>query len=225
MKRFSILILLFAITPLLFAQKESGDVRRGNSAYNKEKYVDAEVDYRKGLEKNSKSFSGSFNLGNALYRQEKYTEAAEQFQIAVSLAGTDKARIAEAYHNMGNSLLQTGDFAKSIEAYKQALRNNPKDNDTRYNLVYAQHMLKEQQNQNQNQQQEQQQQQQEQQDKNNQEKQEEQQQQKQEQQSTMSKERAEEILKALEQDERETQKKVKEAQAQQAKRHRVDKDW
>ena len=147
MKRFSILIILCAVASLVAAQKESGDVRRGNSAYKKEKYVDAEVNYRKGLEKNAKSFSGTFNLGNALYRQEKYAEAVEQFQAAAALAGTDKGRIAAAYHNIGNSLLQSGDFAKSIDAYKQALRNNPNDNDTRYNLVYAQQMLKQQQQQ------------------------------------------------------------------------------
>ncbi len=147
MKRFSILIILCAVASLVAAQKESGDVRRGNSAYKKEKYVDAEVNYRKGLEKNAKSFSGTFNLGNALYRQEKYSEAVEQFQAAAALAGTDKGRIAAAYHNIGNSLLQSGDFAKSIDAYKQALRNNPNDNDTRYNLVYAQQMLKQQQQQ------------------------------------------------------------------------------
>ncbi len=147
MKRFSIFIFMCTLTSFAVAQKESSDVRRGNSAYNKEKYVDAEVNYRKGLEKNAKSFSGTFNLGNALYRQEKYAEAVEQFQAAAALAGTDKGRIAAAYHNIGNSLLQSGDFAKSIDAYKQALRNNPNDNDTRYNLVYAQQMLKQQQQQ------------------------------------------------------------------------------
>ena len=77
MKRFSLLFLIVvACAPLCLAQKESGDVRRGNKAYEKEKFVDAEVDYRKGLEKNNKSFAGAFNLGNALYRQEKFPEAA-----------------------------------------------------------------------------------------------------------------------------------------------------
>ena len=118
MKRFSIFVIVCSLTSFVFAQKESGDVRRGNSAYTKEKFVEAEVDYRKGLEKNAKSFSGTFNLGDALYRQEKYAEAVEQFQTAASLAGSDKNRVAAAYHNIGNSLLQAGDFAKSIEAYK-----------------------------------------------------------------------------------------------------------
>ena len=222
----------------LSAQKESGDVRRGNKAYENEKYVDAEVDYRKGLEQNNKSFSATFNLGNALYRQQKYPEAIEQFQAAAHLAGDDKQRVASAYHNIGNALLQSGEYAKSIEAYKQALRRNPTDDETRYNLVYAQQMLQQQQQQQQNQQdQQQQQEQQQQQDQqqqnqdqqqNQQEQQDNDQQQNQNQQQNqqqMSQEQAEQILKALEQDERDTQEKVKEAQMRNAKRYKVEKDW
>ena len=219
----------------LSAQKESGDVRRGNKAYENEKYVDAEVDYRKGLEQNNKSFSAAFNLGNALYRQQKYPEAIEQFQAAAHLAGDDKQRVASAYHNIGNALLQSGEYAKSIEAYKQALRRNPTDDETRYNLVYAQQMLQQQQqNQQDQQQQEQQDQQQQNQDQqqNQQEQQDNQQdndqkqnQNQQQNQQQMSQEQAEQILKALEQDERDTQEKVKEAQMRNAKRYKVEKDW
>ncbi|MCI7430629.1 MAG: tetratricopeptide repeat protein [Bacteroidales bacterium] len=214
----------------LSAQKESGDVRRGNKSYENEKYVDAEVDYRKGLEQNNKSFSATFNLGNALYRQQKYPEAIEQFQAAAHLAGDDKQRVASAYHNIGNALLQSGEYAKSIEAYKQALRRNPTDDETRYNLVYAQQMLQQQQQQQQNQQdqqqqnQDQQQNQQEQQD-NQQDNDQQQNQNQQQNQQQMSQEQAEQILKALEQDERDTQEKVKEAQMRNAKRYKVEKDW
>lgn len=217
----------------LSAQKESGDVRRGNKSYENEKYVDAEVDYRKGLEQNNKSFSATFNLGNALYRQQKYPEAIEQFQAAAHLAGDDKQRVASAYHNIGNALLQSGEYAKSIEAYKQALRRNPTDDETRYNLVYAQQMLQQQQQQDQQQQnqqdqqqqnQDQQQNQQEQQD-NQQDNDQKQNQNQQQNQQQMSQEQAEQILKALEQDERDTQEKVKEAQMRNAKRYKVEKDW
>lgn len=226
----------------LSAQKESGDVRRGNKAYENEKYVDAEVDYRKGLEQNNKSFSAAFNLGNALYRQQKYPEAIEQFQAAAHLAGDDKQRVASAYHNIGNALLQSGEYAKSIEAYKQALRRNPTDDETRYNLVYAQQMLQQQQQQQQNQQDQQQQQEQQQQQDQQQQNQDQQQNQQEQQdnqqdndqqqnqnqqqnQQQMSQEQAEQILKALEQDERDTQEKVKEAQMRNAKRYKVEKDW
>ena len=140
MKKLIVFVTSLLLVLPLFSQKESRNVNRGNKLYEKEKYVDSEVEYRKGLEQNSKSFSGTFNLGNALYRQKKYSEALQQYQTASTLTD-DKERKAAAFHNAGNSLLQSGDFAKSIEAYKMALRNNPGDEETRYNLAYAQQML------------------------------------------------------------------------------------
>ncbi len=87
----------------LSAQQEAKDVRHGNRLYNKDEYVDAEVEYRRGLEKNDKSFASSYNLGNSLFRQEKYEEAAKQYSHALSLAGDDKKRKASCLHNMGNA--------------------------------------------------------------------------------------------------------------------------
>ena len=131
-----------------FAQKENRDVKKGNKFYKQEKYVESEVEYRRGLEKNHKSFSGTFNLGNSLYRQKKYAEALDKYQTAATLTD-DKSRKAASYHNAGNALLETGDFAKVL-TYKMALRNNPKDDETRYNLAYAQQMLQQQEQQQQN---------------------------------------------------------------------------
>ena len=225
-----ILIALFCITQLR-AQQEGPDLRRGNKEYKHENYTEAEVNYRRGLDKNNDSFEGHFNLGDALFRQEKYPEALEQYQKAESLLkGDDKTRKAEldrrlaaTYHNMGNALYAQQQYDKSVAAYQQSLRHNPKDNDTRYNLVKAmQQLQQQQQNQNQQQNQEQkndstQQQQQEQQ------QQEQQQNQQQEQnQDQMDRETAEQILQALEQDEQETQEKL---QRQQGKKRRVEKNW
>ena len=90
-----ILIALFCITQL-WAQQESPDLRRGNKEYKHENYTEAEVNYRRGLEKNNDSFEGHFNLGDALFRQEKYPEALEQYQKAETLLkGDDKTRKAE----------------------------------------------------------------------------------------------------------------------------------
>ena len=155
----------------------------------------------------------------------------EQYQKAESLLkGDDKTRKAEldrrlaaTYHNMGNALYAQQQYDKSVAAYQQSLRHNPKDNDTRYNLVKAMQQLQQQQQQQQNQQQNQeqkndstQQQQQEQQ-------QEQQQNQQQEQnQDQMDRETAEQILQALKQDEQETQEKL---QRQQGKKRRVEKNW
>ena len=227
-----ILIASFCITQLR-AQQEGPDLRRGNKEYKHENYTEAEVNYRRGLDKNNDSFEGHFNLGDALFRQEKYPEALEQYQKAESLLkGDDKTRKAEldrrlaaTYHNMGNALYAQQQYDKSVAAYQQSLRHNPKDNDTRYNLVKAmQQLQQQQQQQNQNQQQNQeqkndstQQQQQEQQ------QQEQQQNQQQEQnQEQMDRETAEQILQALEQDEQETQEKL---QRQQGKKRRVEKNW
>ncbi len=211
------------------AQQESRDVRHGNKQYNKEKFTEAEIEYRRGLEKNKESFEAQFNLGNALFKQEKYPEAAEAFAQARILADDNDERLAACDHNIGNALYAQQQFDKAVEAYKQSLRHNPKDNDTRYNLVKAMQMLQQQQEQQQQQQnqdqkqdkQEQQQQQQQQQQQDQQQEQEQQQQQ--QQQNQMDKETAEQLLQALEQDEQETQEKAQRKQSQGGKR--VEKDW
>lgn len=233
MKRIALIISCFACSLCAFAQQEAPDVRRGNKQYTKQDFTAAEVDYRRALEKNANSFESHYNLGNALFKQDKYPEAQAEYQKAAQLLDnkSDKKRLAESYHNLGNAFFAQQQYDKAVAAYQQSLRNNPKDNDTRYNLVKAMQMLQEQQqqqqqnqdqnkDQNQDQQQNQQQQQQEQQ-----EQQDEQNQDPQEQQqddSKMDKETAEQILRALEQDEQETQEKL---QRQQGQKRRVEKDW
>ena len=232
--RILVTIISLCITSLLFAQQESGDVRRGNKQYNDSNYTEAEVHYRRALDKNQQSFEGYFNLGDALFRQEKYPEALEQYTKAERcLNANDKLRkeelqkrLAATYHNMGNALYAQQQYDKAVGAYQQSLRNNPKDNDTRYNLVKAMHQLQQQQQnqqqqQQQNQQQEQQQQEQQQQEQQQQEQQQQEQQQQQDKQQ-MDQETAEQILQALEQDEQETQEKL---QRQQGKKRRVEKEW
>ena len=198
----------------VFAQKaERKNVREGNKLYETEKFTEAEIAYRKSLEVNPRSSEGTYNLGNALYKQKKFPEAAEQYQL---LAGQGekmietpegKARLAEIYHNVGNIGMQSKEYAKSVEAYKQSLRLNPKDDETRYNLALAQKLLRDQQQQ---------------QDDKKQDKTQEQQPQQQEQ---MSKDNAQQMLDAFLQDEKDTQEKVKKAQAQQQQRRRTDKEW
>ncbi|MDR0811109.1 MAG: tetratricopeptide repeat protein [Paludibacter sp.] len=148
MKKFIVLIIsILSSISFVFAQQENSDVREGNRNYDRKKFTEAEILYRKGLEKNNKSFEGNFNLGNALFRQEKYADALEQFNKATALTPKDKLRAAAAYHNAGNALLMDNKIAESIENYKKALRLNPADNDTRYNLAFAQKLLQQQQQQ------------------------------------------------------------------------------
>ena len=222
MNRIVSTILFLASFSLVFAQQESPEVRRGNLQYNDSNYVDAEVNYRRALDKNDQSFEAHYNLGDALFRQEKFPEALEQYAKAEQLVkSNDKTRkeqidkrLADTYHNMGNALYAQQQYDKAVAAYQQSLRRNPKDNDTRYNLVKAmQQLQQQQQNQNQQQQQEQQQPQQ---------KEQQQQQPPQQSEEQMDKETAEQILQALEQDEQETQEKL---QRQQGKKRRVEKEW
>ncbi len=228
--RYSLMLILLGISSLLFAQKEAPDIRHGNRDYNKDNFAEAEVDYRRGLEKNNQSYEAHYNLGDALFRQNKYPEAAEEFMKAAQVIDPkkDKQKAAKTYHNLGNSLFAQQQYDKAITAYQQSLRANPKDNDTRYNMVKAMQMLQQQQqqqqqnqqNQDQQQQQQEQQQQQQEQEQNQDQQQQEQQQQQDEQQ--MDQETAEQILQALEQDEQDTQEKL---QRQQGSKRRVEKDW
>jgi Ca-activated chloride channel homolog len=204
-KVFLLSICLFLCFSFTFSQEESNDVRSGNKLYKSNKFVDAEVAYRKGLAKNNESFEASFNLGNALYKQKKYPDAVKQF-LKASTLDKDKSKLASAYHNIGNSFFQSKEYGKSIDAYKMALKQKPEDNQTRYNLAVAQKYLKQQQQQQNK--------------KQNKEK-----KQPQKEQEKMSEENAKQLLESSIQDEKEVQNKVKENQQQQSKRPPVDKDW
>lgn len=137
---------MFAFPSFSYAQSEKKHLKDGNEAYKKSDYVTAEKQFGKALEKNKDSYKGAFNLGDAYYKQGKYEEAANQFQLLTHRA-TSKDTLAKAFHNLGNSLLKSKKYQESVDAYKNALKNNPNDADTRYNLAYAQQYLKQQQEQ------------------------------------------------------------------------------
>ena len=160
MKKFYILsMLLLAGTAHGLAQEKTDRdyLRSGNKLYNDSLFIKAEVDYRKALEINPKSTDAMFNLANALLMQQKGKEAMEQYQ-SVSKIEKDKDKLAQIYHNMGVILQSSKQYPQCIEAYKESLRNNPKDDETRYNLALAQKLLKDQQQDQQNQDQQEQQQ-------------------------------------------------------------------
>ena len=212
-------------------QKTDRDyLRSGNKLYNDSLFIKAEVDYRKALDINPKSTDAMFNLGNALLMQQKVKEAMEQYE-SVSKVEKDKSKLAEIYHNMGVILQSAKQYPQCIEAYKESLRNNPKDDETRYNLALAQKMLKDQQQNQQNQDQQQQQQQEQKEDKQEQnqdqqeqdQKNQQQQQQQQQNKNEMSKENAQQLLNAVMQDEKNVQEKVKKQIQIQGKK--LDKDW
>ncbi len=220
----STVIILFAFN--CAAQTDKKQIREGNKLYNSKKFRESEVSYQKALKKDPKSFKAGFNLGDALYKQEKFDEASKQF-TEVGAKSNDKTNSSKAFHNLGNSYLLQNKFDESINAYKNALRNNPTDLATKYNLAYAQAMKKKKQeqekqdNKDKQQNKDQQQQKQQQQPKEDKKKDDKQQQPKDQQ---MSKEDADRMLQALQDEEKDTQEKAKKIQAQQGKKN-VEKDW
>lgn len=210
-----------------FAQKEERDfIRKGNRFFNDSVFVDAEVNYRKALEINPKSTVSMYNLGNTLFQQKKSQEAMEQYAAATRIE-KDKDKLAHIYHNMGVILQSEKDYAKAVEAYKMSLRNNPKDDETRYNLALAQKMLKDQQqnqqDQNKDNNQQQDKKEQEQPKKNEQNKEQRQPPKPEKKDNQMSKENAEQLLNSVMQDEKDVQDKVKKQQVIQGRR--LEKDW
>lgn len=228
-----LVVLLVSFSSAVLAQQEAGDVRSGNREYKKQNFSEAEVHYRRGLDKNKEGYEAHYNLGDALFKQDKYADAQAEYETAVKLLDKEKEgdRYAKSMHNIGNCAFAQQQYDKAVAAFQESLRYNPKDNDTRYNLVKSMQMLQQQQQQQQQQnqnkdqnqdkqdQQQQQQQQQDQQDQNQDQQQEQQQQQNEDQ---MDQETAEQILQALEQDEQDTQEKL---QRQQGKKRRVEKEW
>ena len=149
MKQLAIILIILFSGLRLFAQQERSYVKKGNDLYQQKKYKEAEEAYRQAVAKKEQNVPGNFNLGDALYKQKQLDKAGEQFN-KIAESSNNKQVAAGAYHNLGNTLLEGKKLEESIEAYKKALLNNPKDDETRYNLAYAQQMLKKQQQQNKN---------------------------------------------------------------------------
>lgn len=207
----------------LYGQQPAGYIRKGNSEYNDARFKDAEINYRKALDKEPRSVKATYNLGDALYKQGDYEKAASSFSAVSTQKSLNNKSKAATYHNLGNSLLQAKKYGESIEAYKNALRLNPKDEETRYNLAYAMTKLQQQQNNKNNQDQNKDQKQKEQQQKQQQNP-EEQKQQQQPQNKQMKKQDAERMLQALNNNEKKTLDKVKKNKTK-AVQVRVEKDW
>lgn len=137
--RFLILLMLVMIAVLpATAQKERKFIREGNGLFEKQNFEKAEVEYRKAADKKAGSFEAAFNMADALYKQKKYDEALQQFST-LAKQETDKQRLGELYHNIGNTLLVMEKSEESIEAYKESLRNRPNSEQTKYNLEFARH--------------------------------------------------------------------------------------
>ena len=221
------MLLLLIVPTLAFAQSDRHFIRTGNKLYRNQNYPKAEVEYRKAMSQNGSNAHAVYNLGNALMMQQKDSAAIVQLENAGKMEA-NKTRKAMAYHNIGTICQRHQLYGDAIKAYEEALRNNPNDNETRYNLALCKRLNKnnkEQQKQQQMHHQHQKQQQQKQQQQKEQQK---EQKQKEKQQpkpkEQMSKENAEQLLNAAIQDEKATQQRLKKA-TQQPSRRTVEKNW
>jgi tetratricopeptide (TPR) repeat protein len=153
MKKIAFILLFLPLA--IFAQQDKADkaalekearkfVRDGNELYTQLKFADAEVAYKKAIDKNPDYETAIYNLGNALSQQNRGKEAIAQYELVAKMS-KDKMTLASSMHNIGNSHFQEKEYQKAIDSYKNSLRANPKDDETRYNLALAQKMLKDQQ--------------------------------------------------------------------------------
>ncbi len=204
------------------AQSDRQLIRNGNQLYRKQDYAKAEVEYRKALGQNSRNTQAMYNLGCALMVQQKDSAAIVQFENA-GKNETAKKRKAMVYHNIGVVCQNHQMYGEAIEAYKESLRNNPTDHETRYNLALCLRQKKQQDKNGggKNNQKDK--------DKKNQQKQDKKEQQKdqqkqQEPQEQMSKENAEQMLNYAVQAEKATQQRMKQQQSQPQQR-RLQKNW
>ncbi|NDV96551.1 tetratricopeptide repeat protein [Dysgonomonas sp. 521] len=265
MKKIIFITLFTFIAVSLSAQKEVRKaIRTGNSAYNEQRYGAAEAEYNKALDGNAGSKEASFNLANTYYRQQKWDDAIKEYQHYLTLENENPDKMSAAWSNMGNTFLkkkanekgqaqqaplqpgqqpeqpkqQEDNLKLSMEAYKNALRLNPKDDETRYNLAVVQKMIQDRQNEdggggqdkNQDQDKDQKQDQKDQQNQNNDQKKDQKDQQNQQNQNQMSQENMQQMLQAIEQDEKNTQQRVNQAKAQERKQknennRKQNKDW
>lgn len=147
-------LLLFVVVSTFgtrsFAQDKTMDSKtkslliKGNEYYTNKKYSDAEKTYNEILEKNQKNPTAYYNSGNALFQTKKYDAAVKNYEKAIALSNEANLK-AKSYHNIGNALSAQKKWSEAVEAYKNALRKNPSDQETKYNLAFAQKMLKKQQ--------------------------------------------------------------------------------
>ena len=228
------LLLVFFSLPLgkgwgwaIAQDNEQKLVREGNKLYKEKKYDGAQKNYLDALGKKSDSYRGAFNLGDSYYKQGKYKEASEQFEMLTQRKSSNDT-LSKVYHNLGNSYLKQKEFEKSINAYKNALKKNDADEDTRYNLAYSQKMLQQKQEQEKKDKEKQDEDKKDKDkdkkdDKNKDEKKNEKQKE-QEKQQNISKEDAQRLLEAMNNDEKKLRDKMNEKKAKVA-RGQIEKDW
>ncbi|HIT48473.1 MAG TPA: VWA domain-containing protein [Candidatus Coprenecus stercoripullorum] len=231
-------LVLFLSLPV-YGQQDRHEVRKGNRNFDKENYREAEIDYRRALVEDSLSTAARYNMGNTLYRMERFNEAALYYKdLGDTLKRLSASKASDFFHNSGNLSLKQKDYAGAVEAYKESLRLEPDNMETKSNLAYAQKLLEESQNQSrqggrdkQDSQQDDrnrddsQEQQQDNQDNHDNQDRQDNQDRSDGQQPAISPQAARQMLQAIEDKEKDTQEKVKKAKAEKEKTREKEKNW
>ena len=142
MSNWSVFNIVFLIFLSVQAQQKDKELAVANTQFKEKKYVQAEYHYRKSQAKQPLKSVSAYNLGNTLYKTNHASEAKYAYAKAIETV-TDKSERHKVLHNIGNVFMKEKKYGEAVEAYKNALRNNPHDEETRYNYALAKKMLKE----------------------------------------------------------------------------------
>ncbi len=229
--KYAVLLLMSVLPFVASAQTDRDHIRSGNKLYRQKKYPAAEVEYRKAVSLNANNPQALYNLGCVMMMQNKGSEAIKLYEKASKIE-TNKMRRAKIFHNIGIICQSSKMYGEAIKAYSESLRNNPSDNETRYNLALCKKLQKNDKNKDKNKNQnknndkqkgkDKQKEQKSDTGKNNDKK--DQQRNSQKDQPQMSKDNAEQLLNAAMQQEQQTQERLNKSRQQQQSRH-FEKNW
>ncbi|NBL65418.1 tetratricopeptide repeat protein [Flavobacterium sp. NST-5] len=136
-----IVLFLMMVPGLLQSQEKDKNLPKGNDDFANKKFAEAEAEYRISASKNPENAMANYNLGNSIYKQKQHAEAKRAYLTTIEKT-TDKVQKHKAFHNLGNIFMTEKKYSEAVEAYKNALRNNPADEETRYNYALAKEYLK-----------------------------------------------------------------------------------
>ena len=150
--RTTLLVLFLFVIGLIKAQDSevTNQIYEGNKLLDTQVFDEAEMAFRKALSKSPERTEALYNLGNTHFNEQDYEEAKQRYFQTQKFADNNSSK-HHAFHNMGNIFMKQKDYAKAVETYKNALRNNPQDEETRYNYAVAKELLEKEQQQQDNQ--------------------------------------------------------------------------
>ena len=147
MMKFQFVLTIMILTAGINLQAQTRYIKEGNKLYEQQKYKEAAADYARAIAKDPSNTPGLFNYGNSLYQMKQYDSSRKVLATTAKVA-KDKPERAAANYNIGNTYMSQQKWEDAVNSYKATLRNNPQDLDAKYNLSYAQQMLKKEQQQN-----------------------------------------------------------------------------